>query len=287
MPEVYQSKFGDHATSHVIRLMQLQERLSCAFASAVITANPTFKKNLIGRGVPADKVAVVNNTPDSRVFNRERYPRADPCVGNRFTLVYPGTVAPRYGLAVAIRALPRLAEEISGLRLLLVGLHPTQHIAELAALAERLGVSSCVEFNPPVPTEEIPRLLAGADVGIYTAIPDPHMNIAMPTKVLEYAVMGIPIIASRLQVLEEFFDNSAILFFEPGNVDQFARCVLELFRNPGRTTQLVEAMDRTCVRTMSWSNERDVYVRVVNRLLAGRRGSLALGATDSSLPRSA
>jgi len=279
MPEVYMSKYQCQTDNLIIRLIELQERLSGMFACTIITANSSFKNNLVRRGVPVDKITVVNNVPDARVFNRDKYHPGGHCASGYFTLIYPGTIAPRYGLDVPIRALPQLVTQIPRLRLVIIG-PPTEHAKELAALAEHLKVSSYVEFRPPVPTEEVPHQIAYADVGIYTAIPDPHMSIATPTKVLEYAVMGIPIIAPRLEVLEALFLDSAIMFFEPGNVGQFACCVLELFSNPSRRAELVQKADSSYVRTVSWSYERRMYFNVLNRLLAIGKASLALDAED-------
>jgi glycosyltransferase involved in cell wall biosynthesis len=88
----------------------------------------------------------------------------------------------------------------------------------LRKLAEDLNVTDQLEIAPPVPIEEIPSFLEQADIGIYTAMPDSHMEIAIPGKIIEYAMMGIPIIASRFNILEQYFPENAILFFEPGNL---------------------------------------------------------------------
>jgi glycosyltransferase involved in cell wall biosynthesis len=93
------------------------------------------------------------------------------------------------------------------------------------------------------------------------------MNIATPSKVLEYAVMGLPIVASRLQVLEDLFGTKAIQFHEPGSADQFARCVLNLYERPALRRELVANCDATFVSTHSWDREQRVYLDLVNRLL--------------------
>ena len=78
----------------------------------------------------------------------------------------------------------------------------TQHKHQLRQLAEKLGVSSHTSFVPLIPNEEVPQRIAQADIGIYPALFDAHMNIATPTKVVEFATMGIPIVSSRLRIIE-------------------------------------------------------------------------------------
>jgi len=248
-----------------IRVLKLQEKFSAAIAHAVLTANSNFKDRLVNRGIAAGKISVIQNSPDEKIFERARYPRKQPDP-DRFVLIYPGTIAPRYGLETAIRAVAQLSENLPQLRLQIIG-SQNAHSQELKTLAEQLGVASKVAFLPPVSVEEIPRYLAEADAGIYPALPDHHMSIAMPSKVLEYAVMGVPIIASRLQVLEDQFSDQAILYFEPGDTSALAGCILRLYHNPKLRQSLAEAADNEYVNRHRWQDEFMTYVRVLQGLL--------------------
>lgn len=280
MPEFYLSKRAEQLPNSMpMRLLRAQEKLSAALAHAVITANASFKANLVGRGIPASKITVVNNAPDPTLFDRARYQIQPPSDDRPFTLIYPGTIAKRYGLDVAIRALPDLMREIPRLRLLIIG-HMSQDARDLAELARQLGVLEYVQFEPSIPIDDLPQRLLQADIGIYTALPDPHMSIATPTKVIEYAAMGLPIVASRLDVLENLFDDTSILVFEPGRADQFARCVLDLYDNPALRAELVRRASRICSERYRWNDERRAYYAVINQLLAPMSGHPAIGQKD-------
>jgi len=115
--------------------------------------------------------------------------------------------------------------------------------------------------------DEVPRYMAQADIGIYTAISDPHMDVAVPTKVLEYAFMGLPVVAARLRILEEMFVSSSLLFFEPKDVEGFAQKVMELYDCPERRVELVEEMDRTFVNVRQGDQERQAYFRLLDSLV--------------------
>lgn len=265
MPEFYQSKFNERQEHILVSLLKLEERISIGLAHHVITANPHFKENIVGRGISSSKISVITNQPDPRVFNRSAYAAKRSEKRSGFSLIYPGTIASRYGLSVAIRAVPELAKYIPDLRLVIFG-PLSDHALELIELTEQLGITQYVEFHHPIPVDEVPKQMAMADVGIYPAFPDPHMSIAIPGKVLEYAVMGLPIVASRLQILEEMFPDESVLFFEPGNVEQFTDCVLRLYQNPALRSELVARVDRILAESQSWERECRRYLALIRQL---------------------
>jgi glycosyltransferase involved in cell wall biosynthesis len=275
MPEFFMSKYQASDDSAAVRAMRLQERLSVGMAHAVITASPRFKESLVRRGISDNKVTTVMNIPDKTLFDKSLYPRKDRAPGDTFVLLYPGTIAPRYGLAVAIRAVGMLKARIPNIRLVLVG-RQVDYVAELRRLAAELGVSELVQIKSPVAVTEIPRLMSEADVGLYPGLPDPHMSIATPTKVLEYATMGLPIVASRLKVLEDIFTDSELLFVTPGEPREMADAIMRLFENPDLATQLVNSLNRGFGRAYSWDRERRKYFDLLYRI----SGNVRMGAAE-------
>jgi glycosyltransferase involved in cell wall biosynthesis len=265
MPEFYMSKYGTPRDTLGVRLLRLQERWATRMAHEVITANQYFRENLIQRGIPADKITVVNNIPDEKIFHRNGYQRDFQNKRQHFTLIYPGTIAPRYHLDVAIRALPRIIPSVPNVRLKIIG-PLVDYVEELKYLTRQLGVQGFVEFHPAIRINEVPQQLMQADLGIYLALPDAHMNIATPSKVLEFAAMGLPIIASRLKVLETFFTDSALHFLNPGDVEAFAEAVVALHRSPEKREDMVRHADAAFVNTYSWQNEMQKYFVLQDRL---------------------
>lgn len=265
MPEFYSSKFSSDFSALSVRALQFEEKLMTKLADAIITANLNFARSLAQRGVPANKITVVNNVADGEIFNRARCAHLRQAERTHYTLIYPGTIAERYALDVAIRALPALRNDIPEIRLVILGTQ-VSHTQDLKRLAVQLGVEPLVEFRPPVPIEKVPCEMAMADAGIYTAIPDAHMDIATPSKVLEFAAMGLPIIASRLTVLEQLFDKDSVLFFEPGNVAEFSNSVRRLYDSPSLAEAMVRNMDVQYVQNRSWEQEFQEYTELLYRL---------------------
>src|SRR5512138_3170988 len=275
MPEVYASKFPGRAHSPVASLLRFEQRISAAFADAVITANVHFNRSLVEAGVPAAKITTINNYPDPDIFNisKRQAPNAPP--HDAFTLIFPGTIAPRYGLEVAVRAMPLIMERVPNARLLIIG-RQDDHARQLRVLAQELGVAGLVDIRPSMPLQKIPQQLILADVGIYPALPDSHMSVAIPGKVLEFAIMGLPILSSRLQIVDEMLGDSAVLFFEPGSVQEFAERVIQLYNDPALRQRLVAEADRIFAERQSQERENRAYWGLLHGLLSvdGRRADL-------------
>jgi glycosyltransferase involved in cell wall biosynthesis len=101
MPELYMEKFRVGEKHWAIRLLKLQERMAGRFASAVLTVEDRLKDILSNRGIPRDKISVLMNLPDDRIFALRASP-PDKAADAPFVLVYHGTLARRLGLDIAI-----------------------------------------------------------------------------------------------------------------------------------------------------------------------------------------
>jgi len=263
MPEFFQSKFGSDKGSVFARLIRLEEKISIWFVNAVIAANHNFRDNLVQRGVPENKITVVRNFPNRALYDPSKYVRQ--LVENRYLLMYPGTIAPRYGLDVAIRGVKLLAPKYPQLQLWIIG-PDSDHKTELIQLTQELQVGDRVKFFPPVPSNQVAERLAQADAGIYPAIPDAHMDIAIPTKVLEYTVMKLPVIASRLTVIEQLFPEGLAYLFSPGNVQEFADTVERVLTNPEEVKQKLADIERELLPVWTWHEEVKKYFDLLSTL---------------------
>ncbi len=266
MPNMFMSKFKTDAESGLVKFLKIQERISARLADAVITANPIFMEELVGRGIPAEKITVINNIPNPKIFDRRVEESVKKHVPEKFTLIYPGTIAPRYSLDIPIRALPELIKHIPNIQITIIG-KKNQYADELIALASQFGVLEFINFTAHLPASQVALEMAKADVGIYTAIPDAHMDIAMPGKVLEYVMMGIPVVASRLRILEAFFDDTSMLFFTPGVVDEFISHILKLYDDQVLRQKLTENADVIFTRRYTWENEFATYLKLIRKLV--------------------
>ena len=263
-PEFYQSKFNASSDSKLAKILFFEERMSIYFVHAVITANHNFRDNLVARGVPEDKVTVVRNFPDRSVYNRKNFQEMGSKDHEKFVIAYPGTIAPRYGLEVAIKGVATLVDEFPRLELRIIG-PETAHKQKLRELVTTLGISDHVKILPAVKMVEVPLVLSQADMGMYPAFPDPHMDIAIPTKVLEFTVMGLPVIASELTVIKQLFEHGKVYTFPPGDHQAFAAILGNCLRARCDLDEMVAYNDEHLLPEWKWSLEREYYLDLISQ----------------------
>lgn len=265
MPEIYSEKFRLGDGHWMIWLLKIQERWAGKFATAVLTVEERLRDILSERGIPRDKIQVLMNLPDDRIFT----PRDAQPPTNTFTIIYHGTLARRLGLDVAIHAVNLARPSVKNLKLKIIG--AGEERVHLIKLRDQLELSECVSFSDGfVPVEQIVPFIQSADVGVVPLRISSGTDIMLPTKLLEYVSMGIPCIAPRTGTICRYFDAQMVQFFEAENPDSLAAAIVALYRDPARRASLAREAQRRFASTYTWSIHKKVYTDLVERLVGGR-----------------
>jgi glycosyltransferase involved in cell wall biosynthesis len=268
MPEFFAGRF-EHRRPVVARTIGWQERLSCRFADHVITVSEHWRRALVERGVPTARCSVVMNLADERIFHGAA-PTAQPLgsvARGALRLLYHGTVTHRYGLDLAVRAVARLRADIPGIRLTILG--QGDQMPELVDLVRELHLETHVDLRDELLyAEALPDVIAAADLGIVPYRDDVFTDGLVPTKLMEYAAMGLPAAAARTSAIEATFGDSAVAYFTPGDVEDLARAVRDLWANAEARAKLA-AGTRCFMERHNWATEGGEYAALVAGL-AGR-----------------
>ena len=262
MPELYRDKFGGARGAVGGKLLLWEERLSAWWADRVLAVHDLHKERLEQAGIPAAKIRVVTNTPDPRIFV-PHYTRLAP--RNGFTVACHGTLTQRMGLDLAIQAIAILHDRYPQLRLIVIG--NGDYAAAARALVAQLRLCREITFHNAVPVEQLPEMLAAAEIGLVPNRPSSATHLMLPVKMLDYATLGIPVIASRLRTVEHYFGDRAVEFFEPGNAEDLARAIERLYLDPALRAELV-ANGRNAIERLSWDAQRAEYIKVIDSLLS-------------------
>jgi glycosyltransferase involved in cell wall biosynthesis len=80
----------------------------------------------------------------------------------------------------------------------------------------------------------------------------------------------MPAVASRTTANLAYFSDANVEFFEPGNVDDLARCIRELYHSPEHMAELARG-SQNFNRRYNWSKISEEYVSLVDHLRLGNQ----------------
>lgn len=265
MPEFFAEEIDRPMNSGLVKLMTWQEQTSCWYADHVITVTELWRQSLIERGVADEKSSVVMNLADHRMFHSQVRPQRNGDSANgTFRLIYHGVQAYRHGLDTLLRAVAKIRDQAPDLRVTLHG--SGDYHDDLVRIADELQLNDQVQFSTTfMPLDDLPGFVAQADAGVVPYQNEVFTGGILPTKLLEYTALGMPNIAARTPAIETYFDDKMVKFFEPGNVDQLAECILELYKNKEVRAQLVAESARFN-EEHNWPAESANYAKLIDRL---------------------
>jgi glycosyltransferase involved in cell wall biosynthesis len=181
------------------------EWASILVADAVWVVVEERRDELVARGVAAEKVRVVSNTPELRE-SRDGLAAADRrATGGaggeaydwpEFTLVYVGVLNEFRGLDLVIDAVAELDGSDVDVRLVVAGEGP--HREALEDRAERRGVADRVTFLGWLDAERVPAFLAAGDVGVIPHHVTEFTDHTVPNKLFDCMMVGLPVLATNM-----------------------------------------------------------------------------------------
>jgi glycosyltransferase involved in cell wall biosynthesis len=207
------------------------EKLVVVFCDEIITASNGFKRSLVTRGAPKEKITVMMNTADETIFNIIENPKND-IINENARLIYHGTVSERFGIITAVEAMCIICNYIPFSEFHIYGWYDPEYRKKIEEKVVKNRISGNVFLHGIVSLQEIYQQILTMDMGIVPYLNDHFMNIALSTKMFEYIASGLPVVASRLRSTEELFDDTCINYFEAGDPKDLAEKVLEVCTNP-------------------------------------------------------
>ena len=92
MPELFMTWHNCGPNKLIVRMLRLQEKISCRLADWVISVNESMRENLRAKGVKDKKIFIVHNFPDVKLFPMRDAAASWPRSRSELVLLYCGTV---------------------------------------------------------------------------------------------------------------------------------------------------------------------------------------------------
>ncbi|WP_394277421.1 glycosyltransferase, partial [Luteococcus sp.] len=257
--------------SDFLRLQRDRETACALAADAVVVLSKVQKADLVGRGVPADRISVVPNAVDEHLLQRSTSRReARERLGIEPDASWIGAVSSLVGyegFGTTLEAVALLRGEGRDVRCALVG-DGTERPA-LQQRARELGIADVCVFPGRVGREEALSWVEALDVVAVPRMDTPVCRVVTPMKPVEAMALGRAVVTSDLPALRELLEPSGLPLVPAGDAAALAGAVAGLLDDPQATQEHV-AKARAWAARRTWQHAAEVYDRLY-RTLEGNR----------------
>ncbi len=271
MPELMMTIFNLEKDSRSVRLVRAVEKWSIARANSVLTVNLAMKKLISSRSCRPEKIGVVMNSPDGRIFPL-RVPKSDApanqTAGKRFAIMYHGSIVERNGLDVAVEALARVRQSVPSAELRIFGPN-TPFLERVMDVVRNKNLQGAVRYLGPRSLEGLVPEIESCDVGVIPNQRNTFTDINTPTRIFEYLALGKPVIAPSTSGIEDYFGGESLLFFEPGNPVDLARQIEYAFSHPREVLDIARKGQKIYL-DHTWECERQTLLGCLSDTLQAR-----------------
>lgn len=165
-------------------------------------------------------------------------------------LCYQGTLIHGRGISTCLEIIKLLP----GCGLVLMGWG--EHVNEYKSMADSMKISGRVWFPGKIPQNRLIRYTAGTHIGL-ALIDDVSLNnrLALPNKLFEYIMAGIPAVVSDLPQMAEIVQKYQVGAVIPNNDPETAANVIRSWQED---PQLYQRLKINCLRaskTLNWEEE--------------------------------
>ena len=213
-------------------------------ASRIIALTQSFKKELVLRGITAEKIDVVTNGVDLSLFKpRSKNEALLKKLGleNQFIAGYIGTIGMAHGLETLIKAAEILKSTPGAENIHLIILGDGAKKSNLKQLTAEKQLKN-ISFIDTVSKSEVGDYWSLLDVSVIHLKKDPLFEKVIPSKLFECMAMGIPVLHGVLGESAEIVSRLGVgKTIAPDHPQVMAQEILHLAMNNPELQQIKEA----------------------------------------------
>lgn len=221
--------------SLIWRIGRLVESITYKYCDKIVVLSEGFKKNIMEKGVPEEKIEVIYNWIDTdkvKPVLKDENPLFEEIGASRekFTVVYAGNLGSSQGANVIIDAALELCNN-KDIQFVIFG-----GGSEYETVEKRIGELGLdnVIMNPLLPQEKVKQVYSMGDVALITCKAGVGKT-GMPSKTWTIMACNTPIIAAfdKGSELEEIINLSGGgICVEPENARELSDAILSFYNSP-------------------------------------------------------
>jgi PEP-CTERM/exosortase A-associated glycosyltransferase len=233
----------------------------CRGVDQVVAICAGLQEDLISRGVPAKKIAVVHNGVDVLGFKDAKADtelRRAWDLDKKNVIAFVGSFYRYEGLDLLIEAMAELSRTTKDITLLLIGGGKVE--SELKAKIDKLDMGSHVIMAGRISHDKIPGAYALADVLVYPRYSTRLTELVTPLKPLEAMAMGKIVVASDVGGHRELIrDGYNGMLFKANDVSALTATLHRVLDDPALRQTLGRQALSWVTRERSWDKTTAAY----------------------------
>ena len=201
-------------------------------------------------------VTLVRNYPEPRELERpfipfDRRPRR---------AVYVGGLTRNRGMLTMAEAMLH-----TDAQLVMAG--PVENLNDFERLRRLAGIGRQVDYRGVLCREDVADLLGQSRVGLLLLHPTAAYQRALPIKLFEYMLAGLPVVASDFPLWRELAGEECAVYVNPLDAAAIAQTVGALINDPQRAEAMGRAGRARALERYSFAAERESLIGCYNSLL--------------------
>jgi glycosyltransferase involved in cell wall biosynthesis len=236
--------------------VDIAEKLSGRFLDGIVAATAH-----IGERFPHKNTAVVQNFP----LLDESSPESRPYLGRDPVVLYIGTITPVRGLLELVEAMGLLPEGLPA-RLAIGGQFDPPELEQAARQKPGWQRTDHAGWQN---RHGLLDMLGKARVGVVPFLPAANHTDCQPTKLFEYMIAGLPVVATSLLQLGKIVNDAQCgILVEPGNPQAMADAIQWLLEHPEEARAMGERGRQAILQTYNWNSQAQVLLQLYRRVTA-------------------
>ena len=250
------------------KIGRMIENFTYRNADKIIVISQDFKRNIMAKGVPEEKIEVIYNWVDEQAVvniprNENKLFEKYNLNPNKFYITYCGNI----GLTQNMDLLLDVAKELSteeNIHFVLVGEGADK--ARVKSRVENENINN-ISFLPFQPYEDISHVFSLGDAGLIISKPGVGEN-SVPSKTWSIMSAECPVVANfdENEIKTILSENNCGIFTKAGDKEAFKNAILELYNNKDKAVQLGKNGRQFIMENLTREIGTSKYVKVVKEV---------------------
>ncbi|CAM1363731.1 Glycosyl transferase group 1 [Tenacibaculum litoreum] len=240
-------------------LWSKKEEKYCKEYDVVVCVVEEMKQKLISNfKIEPQKLVVVSNYEKKEFVENFLSSEIQSIITNKnFSITYVGGLGPHRGLDTAIKAMPKIVEEIPNAKLFLIGKGSKNVEDKLQEITKEFNMQQYVKFVGYRPFNEVSTIMRESNVNIIPHKSNGHTDNTIPHKLFQIMMSKSLLLVSSCKPLKrivETYDCGVV--FKADNINDFAEKVIMIHDNENKlSSKRANAFDAVMNKGENWEEE--------------------------------